>query len=618
MELELDTLIEAEFFNLSSDLMMVMKKGRLLQVNPAWKQLLGWPLEEVKGKSLTDFIHPEEVDMALHVGKAVHEGGISLDIRNRFLSKDGSYKWISWKSYAKSGFTLGIGKEIIEEKEKEKDTQYRKINYYRNSVLENSMYLVISLEKNGIIRMFNHAAEKILGYNSSEVTGKITPTIFFTKSELEERCKELESKIGQPVTYGFDFIFKSCQNNFTNEYEWMWKRKDGSLVPLQLSISPVRDEHNELSGFLIIGSDISQKRATQRRLKDSEAIFKAMNDASPIGIFLTDGNGECIYSNQAFQNLTGLNLSESIGFFWSKIIHDDEKIEMLQAWEKAITSHSNFQKKIKLISSDDTVKWVDINAVLINEQNPALGYVGIVVDITKEIERKRELEGTLLTLEKSNKALDNFAYVVSHDLKAPLKSIAAMITILDDDLKTGGKNAPEYVKLLLARVCKMAEIIEGVLDFSRIGHQAVRKEFVNVKQLVEDQVEFLTVEKPADIRIEMEEFEIFESKILLTQIFSNLISNAVKYNDKKKCKITIRGKLSDGHCYFEVEDNGPGIPEEYHERVFGLFNTLKDERVKDSTGIGLAIVKKIIEEELNGSIRIQSKMGEGTTFIFSW
>ncbi|MBO9702951.1 MAG: PAS domain S-box protein [Sporocytophaga sp.] len=616
MELELDTLIEAEFFNLSSDLMIVMKKGRLMQVNTAWKQILGWTPEEVKGRQLIDFIHPDDVEMALHVGKAIHKAGIDIYVENKYLTKDGSYKWISWKTFAKSGLVLGVGKEITHDKEK--DAHYRKIDNYRNSLLENARYLIISLEKNGIIRTFNRAAESMLGYRAIDVAEKITPTLFFNKSELQERSRELEAKIGQPVNYGFDYFLKSAQHNFANEQEWLWRRKDGTQVPLHLSVSPVRDEHNEISGFLIIGSDISQKRAAQKRLKDSETIFKAMNDASPLGIFLTDANGECIYSNRAFQSLTGLDLSETFGFFWNKIVHEEEKSEMLQLWDAAIASHTNFQKKIRLVSSSNTIKWVDVNAALINEHEPSLGYVGIVVDITKEIESKRELEGTLITLEKSNKALDNFAYVVSHDLKAPLKSIAAMINFIEDDLKAGGNNASEYVKLLMGRVCKMAEIIEGVLDFSRIGHHAVRKEFINVKQLVTDQVEFLTVEKPADIRIEMEEFEIIESKILLTQIFSNLISNAVKYNDKEKCKITIRGKLSEGHCYFEVEDNGPGIPEEFHERVFGLFATLRDERVKDSTGIGLAIVKKIIEEELNGSIRIQSKMGLGTIFIFSW
>lgn len=222
------------------------------------------------------------------------------------------------------------------------------------------------------------------------------------------------------------------------------------------------------------------------------------------------------------------------------------------------------------------------------------------------------------TLEKSNKELDQFAYIVSHDLKAPLRAISNLSQWLKDDLGAAltGDNLTN-LNMLMGRVRRMESLINGILEYSKIGRENTPAEMVDVSKLVEEVVEILS--PPAHIRVEVGKSmpTLHTSRILMFQVFSNLISNAMKFNDKKEGLVRIDSRENNDNYEFTVEDNGPGIPEEYYEKIFVIFQTLQSRDRFESTGIGLTIVKRILTEK-GGTIRVESKVGEGSRFIFSW
>ncbi|MBA3683084.1 MAG: hypothetical protein H0W73_18265 [Bacteroidetes bacterium] len=221
-------------------------------------------------------------------------------------------------------------------------------------------------------------------------------------------------------------------------------------------------------------------------------------------------------------------------------------------------------------------------------------------------------------LQKLNEYLDQFAYVVSHDLKAPLRAINNLSGWIEEDL---GEGASEDVKknmlLLRSRVSRMESLIAGILEYSRVGRQPNAITKLNATKLVTDTIEFLAPPEGFTVITQDNMPTIEADKVKLQQVFSNLISNAIKYHHKKTGTVKIGCKEVENIYHFSVIDDGPGIDPQYHKKVFDIFQTLQARDKVESTGIGLAIVKKIINEA-GGEIWIESELGSGASFIFSW
>ena len=185
-----------------------------------------------------------------------------------------------------------------------------------------------------------------------------------------------------------------------------------------------------------------------------------------------------------------------------------------------------------------------------------------------------KLTDALINLEKNNKELDQFAYVVSHDLKAPLRAINNLAEWIVEDMPEMPDDVRKNLGLLRGRILRMENLINGVLDYSRIGRTKIEKESIDLNELVGHIVESLVPSENYKVAISDLPI-IFNAKILLYQVFSNLISNAVKYNDKELGLISCTYSSLDEFHQFTIADNGPGIEEDYHDKVFGVFQTIE-------------------------------------------
>lgn len=263
---------------------------------------------------------------------------------------------------------------------------------------------------------------------------------------------------------------------------------------------------------------------------------------------------------------------------------------------------------------------------LVDSTRQVFGIMAHAVDVSSKVEARRQIEQkadelTRLAreLEQSNRELDQFAYVASHDLKAPLRGIASLAAWIEEDIGdciTG--DSREHMQLLKGRVTRMEGLIDGILAYSRAGRVRDKVETVDVGALVAETVELLAPGDSTTIAIAPGMPTIRSERTALQQVFINLIGNAIKYNGRDDARIDV-GVAPDGSdCYrFSVADNGPGIAPQYHEKIWEIFQMLSPRDRVEGTGIGLSVVRKLVDTR-GGRAWLESRPGRGTTFYFTW
>ena len=244
-----------------------------------------------------------------------------------------------------------------------------------------------------------------------------------------------------------------------------------------------------------------------------------------------------------------------------------------------------------------------------------------VMERTRELKEKSDqLNQVVSRLQESNLELEQFAYVTSHDLKAPLRAITHLSQWIEDDLsdKELSQSTKEYLGLIRSRTERMEQLINGILQYSRIGRVNIEITDVDVGHLTKLVIEELMLPKDMTITIGEGMPTLQANPTMLRQVFANLIENGIKYrNVEKEGLITITVEEIGEYYRFVVKDNGVGIDPKFHEKIFGMFQTLTPRDKNESTGVGLTIVKKIIQYH-GGTIDLDSQVGQGASFMFTW
>jgi light-regulated signal transduction histidine kinase (bacteriophytochrome) len=242
-----------------------------------------------------------------------------------------------------------------------------------------------------------------------------------------------------------------------------------------------------------------------------------------------------------------------------------------------------------------------------------IGSIGVHLDITDQKNLELQKEQLLLRLEKQNEQLNNYAQIVAHDLKSPLRSIHALITwIKEDNQDALNNNTLDYLNKIQGKVEKMDHFIQGILTYSKIDTIEVTSDFVDVNEIINNLISIIHIPDSVTVQIVQKLPVIKADKYRIQQLFQNLIGNAVTYVDKNPGWVKVDFKEDENNYIFSVEDNGPGIAKENQEKVFAIFQSFT--KNEHSTGIGLSIVKRIIDN-YKGEIWIESEVKVGTTFF---
>jgi len=220
-------------------------------------------------------------------------------------------------------------------------------------------------------------------------------------------------------------------------------------------------------------------------------------------------------------------------------------------------------------------------------------------------------------VESINQELNDFAYVVSHDLKAPLRAISTLASWISTDYKDKlDEEGQQQLGLMMQRVKRMHALINSILEYSRVGRVREKRIEVNMNDLVKEVVDMIVPPENITVTVENELPTIVCEKTRIIQLFENLISNAIKFMDKPEGTIRIGSTVEDGHWKFSVADNGPGIEKEYFDKIFQMFQTLSPANGYESTGVGLTLVKKIVTM-YGGKVWVESEVAQGSTFFFT-
>lgn len=344
--------------------------------------------------------------------------------------------------------------------------------------------------------------------------------------------------------------------------------------------------------------------------------------ASPTALVMIRQNGRIGLINRQAERVFGYTLSEAQGQPLEMLMPERFRLHHADLRQVFLTRMSSRAMGEGLdlygLRKDGTEFPVEIglNPIDLNGESMVLASV---IDITQRRQVEREKEQQRHELQRSNADLEEFAYVASHDLKAPLRAIAHLAQWISDDVgPTASAETQENLKLLNGRVARLQMLLDGLLAYARVDAHQTTVEPVDTGALVRDIIEVLDPPLGFSVVCDGAMPVLRTQRAPLERVLDNLINNAIKHHDRREGTVTVSGKMTDGIAEFRVSDDGPGILPRFHDRVFAIFQTLVRRDERESSGIGLAIVKKKVESR-GGRVWIESAPPvRGTTFAFTW
>ncbi|MCK5509600.1 MAG: PAS domain S-box protein, partial [Desulfobacterales bacterium] len=394
---------------------------------------------------------------------------------------------------------------------------------FSEKIISTSNAIIVGLDKNHKIRLFNEGAEQITGYKIKDVMGKDWFKMFFMPELLDEMNK-------------------------------VWKKAWG--IKFHSYINPIRTKNGE----------------------------KRIISWQTTGLYEGEDEKKHI------------------------MISTGEDITERKQAEKELEKHREHLEELVEKRTEELKEKTD----KIEESRKALTY--LIEDVN---EAGEELRKANMEYSAANKELKEFAYIVSHDLKAPLRAISQLTHWISEDYSEAfDDNGKMQMDLIIKRVKRMDSLIDGILRYSRVGRIREKEEHLDLNLLVNEVVDNIVPPDNVQIIFENKLPVVFRDSIRMEQVFQNLIGNAIKFMDKGDGIIKV-GCADEGASWkFSVSDNGPGINKKYHDKIFRIFQTLTPRDAHESTGIGLTLVKKIIKL-YGGSVWVESETGRGTTFFFT-
>lgn len=402
---------------------------------------------------------------------------------------------------------------------------------------------------------------------------------------------------------------------------YQFKAKGNKLLWFETNLKYIYDKNTNTEKYLSTTRDITHFKNYNLQLKKLSFIAEQTENA----VLITNIEGEITYANNAFEKLTGFNEEEVLGKIPGKLLQGDESDQnIIAVMREAIKEIKPFNVQLINYTKNKEKYWISIQCEpMFDENEEHIGFFSIQKDVTKQIDFEnkiykltKQLKEQNENLEAVNSSLDEFAYVASHDLKAPLQNILGITDLLQmqaDQLSS--KDQKQYFDMLHKAADELSRLVDSLLQYSRSGtlnedleQVSLKPFFEEIKNIFSKQIK--EVEGKIEFETEIEKVKAYP--ILLKRLFTNLIQNAIKYRSEEKLQIHISIRKENNQNYIHIQDNGIGIDSKYQKNIFKIFSTVKPN--KDSNGIGLSVCKKIAELH-KGSIKVKSELGKGSTFI---
>jgi two-component system sensor kinase FixL len=603
-----------EIFDKANDGIIVLdpdSASPIVDINDKTVQMTGYGPEEFKnmpieklvsgepGSTLEDFIQWSQ--MAMTEGSQIFEW--------RFRHKDGHVFWVevSLQKTLLAGKTRLIAflRDISDRKRLEEISRLGE-----SQAIENIRdYAIFLLDREGKVLTWNSGAEAIKGYSRAEILGK-SNSIFYT---AEDKAK------GHPAE-----VLRAAAENGRYEEEGIRVRKDGSRFEADVIVTALRNEKGELRGYIKVTRNITEQKKAQDEIKQANGFLNTVLENLPNMVFVKDSKDlKFVMFNKAGEELLGISREELIGkndhdlfpkeeadFFASKDRKTMQDGKLVDIPEEPIqTRHQGVRtlhtKKIPVLDAAGAPRFL----------------MGISEDITEQ-KKQENLRVYARALEASNKDLQDFIFVASHDLQEPLRKIHAFGNFLDqEEKKSLSETGKDYLKRIRDASQRMSTLLSDLLDLTRITTRAKPFSRVDLNIIVQEVISDLEIRlEETGGKVETQELPVLDADpAQMRQLFQNLISNALKFHkpgEKPLIRISSEIDKAEEVCRLQVSDNGIGFDAKYAEKIFNIFQRLHGQGQYPGTGIGLAICRKVTERH-GGKIQAQSQEGMGATFTIT-
>jgi PAS domain S-box-containing protein len=588
--------------------------GKFRGVQSSWAAYTGQSYPDYSGSGWMAAIHPTERAQTERAWAAAVRDLTLFEVEHRLRRFDGVYRDMSvravpiLRSNGSVQEWVGVHTDITDRLHAERALQQSEHRY--RALIDATAQIVWSTAPDGHFTTEQPSWSAFTGQSFEEYRGWGWSAAFHPNDR--ERIDRL--------------WLKSLADLTTFEMEQRLRRADGQYRHMSVRGIPILNADGSVREWVGVHTDITERLHAELALRESEARFRSTFEQAGVGIAHVGLSGRWLFVNDKICEITGYTEAELLEQTFQDITHPDdlsqdrENIRQLLAGEIPIVK---FEKRY--IHKLGHIVWINLTGTLRrSEAGEPLYFIASFEDINdrKQAEfalqaQTIELAKTSTKLELRNQELSRFSYVVSHDLKAPLRAIANLSEWIEEDLaEKSDPSIHKHLNLMRSRVHRMEALIDGLLEYARVGNTQASAETFSVERLLTEIVDSMGIPNTFTIELPVALPPITTNRTLLHQVLANLIGNAYKHHPRSDGRICISVAPTPTAWEFSVTDDGNGIAPEHRERVFGIFQTLADPD-KKNTGIGLSIVKKIVEER-GGNISLDSQLAQGCTFKFSW
>ncbi len=625
--------------------------GWLDYYNQRWFEYTGLTQKQTEGWGWGPVVHPDDLPKCLDSWDRAVRTGDPYEIEYRFRrGSDGAYRWhlgravpqrdtlgniVKWFGTSTdiddkktAEVALLAARSELEERVKERTAALYRANAQLSSVLDAAtMISVISTDPLGLITTFNSGAERMLGYTADEMVGKQSPAIVHLASEIEAYSHDLTEQFQHSIR-GFDVFIEKARHGKYDEREWTYIRKDGTHLTVDLLVTAIRNAEGEISGYLGMAKDVTERKRSEQSLRESEERFRKLSECSPVGIFQTDARGQILYANSRWQEIGGLTVAELLG--------DENGKEILASGQESspgeqtsrVRTATPFAKEFCLATPDGRLRWVrSQTAPILTEAGEIAGYVGTTEDMTERKKSESELQKAKEAAEKATRTKSEFLANMSHEIRTPMNGIIGMAELaLETDLSDEQR---EYLSMVKTSADSLLSLINDILDFSKIeaGKPDIEAIGFSLRDTLEDTIKVLSLragQKGLELACHVLP-DVSDSVIgdptRLRQIVINLVGNAIKFTAEGEVLVRVETETENEDqaiLHFSVKDTGVGIPLEKQQAIFQAFSQVDSSTMRKygGTGLGLTISSRLVEL-MGGRIWVESEPGRGSTFHFN-
>ncbi|WP_164503690.1 PAS domain S-box protein [Pleionea sediminis] len=518
--------------------------------------------------------------------------------------------------------------QSLEQQVEERTQQIYEYHALQNAILQNAGHAIIATDTQGIITLFNPAAEQLLGYSADELIGKKSPAIFHLEEEIVARAEEFSSELSQTIKPGFDVFTIKTQLKLKNEHQWTYVTKNGTYIPVSLSVTALYDKEGQISGYLGLASDITEMINNRKAIELAHDQLTRAAEVAQLGIWQWNVELNKLTWNDHMYEIYDLSPDKEVTYNdWYESVIEEQRDTKAQELTTALEGGKPFDTTFTIITPNNEKRVIRATAQVErdNHGNPTQ-VLGINRDITDQVHYEETLRHAKQASDQASKIKSEFVANMSHEIRTPMNAIIGLQQLLYRT-KLDEKQI-EYVRKSEAAADALLRIINDILDFSKIesGKLEIEPHPFAVTDLIDNLSSVLTsnlgdknIELLFDLDPKIPDF-ISQDSLRLQQVLVNLAGNAIKFtnNGFVRLKLSLVEDNAQQALFCQVKDTGIGIAQDKLNYIFDDFTQAEasTERNYGGTGLGLAISKKLIEL-MGGKIKVTSTLNEGSCFEFT-